>query len=195
MAAGGSPSTEPKLPCPSISGRRMREILRHAHQRVVDRLVAVRVVFTHHVADDARRLHVGLVPARSRSRASNRGCADAPASARRARRAARGSRSRSWRNRDSERFISSVIETGRMSEGPADSSPGWRIVGVGQWDAFANLVQISYSRFGAATPIRNGLLQALFSPYIFSDVTACSARAGRRPAAMPPRCARQSRAD
>ena len=36
-AAGGSPSIEPKLPCPSISGRRMREVLRHAHQRVVDR--------------------------------------------------------------------------------------------------------------------------------------------------------------
>ena len=37
------------------------EILRHADQRVVDRLVAVRVIFTHHVADDARRLHVFLV--------------------------------------------------------------------------------------------------------------------------------------
>ena len=37
------------------------EILRHAHQRVVDRLVAVRVIFTHHVADDARRFHVFLV--------------------------------------------------------------------------------------------------------------------------------------
>ena len=38
------------------------EILRHAHQGVVDRLVAVRVVFAHHVADDARRFDVGLVP-------------------------------------------------------------------------------------------------------------------------------------
>ena len=37
------------------------EILRHAHQRVVDRLVAVRMVFAHHVADHARRLHVFLV--------------------------------------------------------------------------------------------------------------------------------------
>ena len=37
------------------------EILRHAHQRVVDRLVAVRMIFAHHVADDARRLHVLLV--------------------------------------------------------------------------------------------------------------------------------------
>ena len=38
-----------------------REILRHAHERIVDRLVAVRVIFAHHVADDARRLHVLLV--------------------------------------------------------------------------------------------------------------------------------------
>ena len=37
------------------------EILRHAHQRVVDRLVAVRMVFAHHVADDARRFDVFLV--------------------------------------------------------------------------------------------------------------------------------------
>ena len=37
------------------------EILRHAHQRVVDRAVAVRMVFAHHVADHARRLHVFLV--------------------------------------------------------------------------------------------------------------------------------------
>ena len=39
------------------------EILRHAHQRVVDRLVAVRVIFTDDVADRARGLHVCLVPA------------------------------------------------------------------------------------------------------------------------------------
>ena len=38
-----------------------REGLRHAHQRVVNRRVAVRVIFTHHVADDARRLHMRLV--------------------------------------------------------------------------------------------------------------------------------------
>ena len=37
------------------------EILRHAHQRVVDRLIAVRVIFAHHVADDARRFDVFLV--------------------------------------------------------------------------------------------------------------------------------------
>ena len=39
-----------------------REILRHAHQRVVDRRVAVRVVLAHHVADDARALHERPVP-------------------------------------------------------------------------------------------------------------------------------------
>ena len=38
------------------------EILRHAHQRVVHRLVAVRVIFTDDVADHARRLAIRLVP-------------------------------------------------------------------------------------------------------------------------------------
>ena len=38
-----------------------REVLRHAHQRVVDRLIAVRMVLAHHVADDARRLAERLV--------------------------------------------------------------------------------------------------------------------------------------
>ena len=36
------------------------EVLRHAHERVVDRLVAVRVVAAHDVAHDARRLLVRL---------------------------------------------------------------------------------------------------------------------------------------
>ena len=35
-----------------------REVLRHAHHRVVDRGIAVRVVLAEHVADDARALHV-----------------------------------------------------------------------------------------------------------------------------------------
>ena len=38
-----------------------RELLRHAHQRVVHRLIAVRMVLTDHVADDARRLAIGFV--------------------------------------------------------------------------------------------------------------------------------------
>ena len=38
------------------------EILRHAHQRVVDGLVAVRVIFADDVADHARRFTVRLVP-------------------------------------------------------------------------------------------------------------------------------------
>lgn len=37
-----------------------RPVLRHARERVVDRAVAVRVIFTHDVADDARRLAIGL---------------------------------------------------------------------------------------------------------------------------------------
>ena len=36
-----------------------REGLRHAHQGVVDREIAVRVILAHHVADDARRFAVG----------------------------------------------------------------------------------------------------------------------------------------
>ncbi len=36
-----------------------RPVLRHARERVVDRAVAVRVIFTHHVADDTRRFAVG----------------------------------------------------------------------------------------------------------------------------------------
>ena len=39
-----------------------REVLREAHEGVVDREVAVRMVFAHHLADDARRLDVLLVP-------------------------------------------------------------------------------------------------------------------------------------
>ena len=38
------------------------EVLRHAHQGVVNRLVAMRMILTDHVAHDARRLAVGLVP-------------------------------------------------------------------------------------------------------------------------------------
>ena len=37
------------------------EVLRHADHGVVDRAVAVRMVFTHHVTDDTRRFLVGLV--------------------------------------------------------------------------------------------------------------------------------------
>jgi len=38
------------------------EVLRHAHDGVVDRGVAVRVVLADHVADDARALLVRAVP-------------------------------------------------------------------------------------------------------------------------------------
>ncbi len=75
------------------------EFLRHADHRVIDRLVAVRMVLTEHVADEARRLAVGRLQTNP-ARTWDTGCADAPASVRRAHPAAREPRSRSWRNRD-----------------------------------------------------------------------------------------------
>ena len=79
-----------EIALPVDQRRAHREILRHAHQRVIDREIAVRMIFAHHVADGARRLVVGPVGREIQSRTSRRGCADAPASGRRARRAARG---------------------------------------------------------------------------------------------------------
>ena len=38
------------------------KILRHAHNRVVDRLIAMRMVFADHVAHDTGRFFVGAVP-------------------------------------------------------------------------------------------------------------------------------------
>ena len=65
------------------------EILGETHQRVVDRLVAVRVEVAHHVADDLRRFLERRVGIEAAGAACRRGCGGAPASARRARRAAR----------------------------------------------------------------------------------------------------------
>ena len=47
-----------------------REVLHHAHERVVDRLIAVRMVLAEHVADDRRRLLVGTARARGPARSS-----------------------------------------------------------------------------------------------------------------------------
>jgi hypothetical protein len=44
------------LPEPSIERIAQRERLRHAHERFVERRVAVRVIAAHHVADDLRAL-------------------------------------------------------------------------------------------------------------------------------------------
>ena len=66
------------------------KILRHAHQRVVDRLVAVRVIVTHDFADRAGGFLGAAHWSRSRPRTCRRGCGDGPASGRRARPAARG---------------------------------------------------------------------------------------------------------
>ena len=69
-----------------------RERLRHPDERVVDRRVAVRVMVAHHVADDVRATSRTAGPGGCRSSTSSRGRGGAPASARRARRAARARR-------------------------------------------------------------------------------------------------------
>ncbi len=88
-----------------------REILRHADQGVVDRGVAVRVVFTHDVADDPGALARGAIGCRPIS-LIHKGCGGGPASGRRAHREGRGRRSRSWRNRGTSCFISSSMLMG-----------------------------------------------------------------------------------
>ena len=64
--------------------QRHRERLRHPHQRVVDRGVAVRVILAHRVADRPGRLAIRPCRGCCRSPASRTGCAGGPASARRA---------------------------------------------------------------------------------------------------------------
>ncbi len=66
----------------------LREILREAHQRLVDREIAMRMVLADHVADDAGAFLVAASRGRGAARASRAGCGGAPASARRAHRAA-----------------------------------------------------------------------------------------------------------
>ena len=51
-----------EIALPVDQGHAHGEFLRHAHHRVIDRLVAVGMVFTDDVADGARRLAVRLVP-------------------------------------------------------------------------------------------------------------------------------------
>ena len=58
VAAGGSLSIEPKLPCGSTAGSASRSPA-EPHEGVVDRRVAVGVVVAHHVADDVRGLAIG----------------------------------------------------------------------------------------------------------------------------------------
>ncbi len=50
------------MPWSVDQGRAHGKILRHADQRVIDRLVAMRMIFAHHVAHDQRGLAIGLVP-------------------------------------------------------------------------------------------------------------------------------------
>ena len=93
---GSSPSTEPNFL--AVDQRKThRKILRHADERVVHRHIAMRMIFTDHVTDDARHFRTPC-PFGSRSRASQsmRRCTGL---ARRAHPAAPAPRSRSWRNR------------------------------------------------------------------------------------------------
>ena len=62
----------------------LREILREAHQRVIDRDLAMRMELADHVADDAGAFLVARGRDRGAAAASRAGCGDAPASARRA---------------------------------------------------------------------------------------------------------------
>ena len=50
-----------EIALPVDERRAHREVLRHAHERVVDREIAVRMKFAHRVADGARRFVVGSV--------------------------------------------------------------------------------------------------------------------------------------
>ena len=62
MAAGGVAVHRAEVALAVDQQVAHRERLRHAHDGVVHRRVAVRVVLADHVADDARGLLVGLVP-------------------------------------------------------------------------------------------------------------------------------------
>ncbi len=58
----------------------LREILRQARQRIIDRLVAMRVIVTHHLADDLGAFAEGGVLGAGPSRSSRKRCVDEPAS-------------------------------------------------------------------------------------------------------------------
>ena len=62
MAAGGSPSTEPKFPWPSTSRLAHRPRLGHVHERRVNHRFAVRMIITAGVAADFRAL--AMLPSR-----------------------------------------------------------------------------------------------------------------------------------
>ena len=51
---------EPKFPCPSTSGYRMEKILCQSHHGVVNRRVAVRMVFRQHRTDGVNGFSVGF---------------------------------------------------------------------------------------------------------------------------------------
>ena len=50
-----------KIPLPINQRQAHGKGLRHAHQRIIDRSIAMRMVFTHHIANHARRFAIGFV--------------------------------------------------------------------------------------------------------------------------------------
>ena len=50
-----------KIPLPINQGQTHGKGLRHTHQRIINRSIAMRMVFTHHIANHARRFAIGLV--------------------------------------------------------------------------------------------------------------------------------------
>jgi len=62
LRGGGIAVHRAEVPLPVQQHDGHREILRHPHQRVIDRRLAMRMVFTDHIPDDAGGFAVGLVP-------------------------------------------------------------------------------------------------------------------------------------
>ena len=50
-----------EIPLPINQRQTHGKGLRHAHQRIIDRSIAMRMVFTHHVANHARRFAIGFI--------------------------------------------------------------------------------------------------------------------------------------
>ena len=79
-----------EIPLPVDERIALREILRQAHERVVDRLIAMRMVLADDVADDAGAFLEGRARVEPQQPHARAGCADGRASARRGRPAGPG---------------------------------------------------------------------------------------------------------
>ena len=58
---GAVPFDIAEVAVPVDQGQSLLEVLGHDHQRLIDRTVSVRMIFTHGIAHDTRRLTVGPV--------------------------------------------------------------------------------------------------------------------------------------